>query len=181
MNPIKATSAMKAAIQTKKIVARRRTTSSATPRSGTCALTFVPESACAAIFCSGPNNSLMRLSTAAVSAMPHAVSGTSLASCGHPVDEIIAFENRAGYQAEHHRRPRPAEPLHDPADYAEKQKRIEIAPIVLAFEGGDEHQRDDDGQKYFGRMRDTCASQRLQPRQIMAPMTWASVRLQTIR
>src|SRR5271166_244139 len=157
MNPIKATSARKPAIQTKKIVARHRTTSSATPRSGTCALTFIPESACAATFCSGPNSSLTRLSTAAVSAMLHAVSGTSLASCGHSVDEIIAAtmstmiaRETAGAAPNRALRPRPAEPLHDPADHAEEQQRIEIAPIVLALEGGDENQRDDDGEKNFG-------------------------------
>ena len=52
----------------------------------------MPESACArtAAAWSLPNSSLMRLSRAAASAMPQAVSGTSLASCGHSCDEMIA-------------------------------------------------------------------------------------------
>src|SRR5579864_2587924 len=47
-------------------------------------------SAWATTACSRPNSSLTRLSTAAVSAMPQAVSGTILASCGQGADEAMA-------------------------------------------------------------------------------------------
>ena len=88
---------------------------------GMSALTFMPKSACATSFCSGPNSSLTRLSTAATSAMPQAVSGTSLASCGQSADEMIAATMSTMIASE--KAGRGAEPRLAAADVAQLRDR----------------------------------------------------------
>src|SRR6266436_8176337 len=70
---------------------------------------------------------------------------------GKPVNfirqEQIALEDLAEHKAQYHWRAGPAQTLHNPADDAEAEEEVEIAPAPRRLEGGDHHDRHDQRQK----------------------------------
>ena len=62
-------------------------------------------------------------------------------------DEQVALDGVAEHRAEDERRPRPLELLHAPADQAEEQQRVEVAPLPGRLERADvddaHHRRQD--------------------------------------